>query len=234
MSRVAFETRTTSVGRAARSTGSAGTRRAASAGCPSAFVNRPLLAGVMLTWSLGLAGCADTAVFRDLPEQRVIQSAAPGEVLTAARALLAREFGRVRVERDGRRLVGGPVEYVTERDSGSARDLVRGESTMRRTATCDVGQRAGATVVSLRIDIERRDTARQIVAQPRSYRLSDSPGEESALARDAATTAEQNAVWTRVRRDRTLERALLDELRERFAPRDEETSPPPAAAPASN
>ncbi len=194
-------------------------------------MRRAALAGMVLASLGGLAGCADNAAFRDQPEQRVIQAAAPGEVLSAARALLAREFGRVRVDRDGRRLVGGPAEYVTDRDSGSARDLVRGESTMRRTATCDVGQRAGATVVSLRIEIERRDTARQVVAQPRSYRLSDSPGEESALSRDAATTAEQNAVWTRIRRDRRLERALLDELRERFAPAVQEASPTTAAAP---
>jgi hypothetical protein len=52
-----------------------------------------------------------------------------------------------------------------------------------------------------------------------SYRLlaferggDDVPGHQSAIDRDAATTAEQNTVWRVVRRDKTAEREILDRI----------------------
>lgn len=170
-------------------------------------------------------GCTDAGAVRAAPAQRVIADAGPEAVLAAAASLLQREFGRVRVDPDARRIVTVPAEFTTGSASGSVRDLYGGRSTMRRVATFDVAQRAGATVARLRIDVERLDTARQRVMHPRGYRLSDAPGEDTPVARDAATTEEQNTVWTRVRRDRSLERALLEELRARFEP----AAPPPGA-----
>lgn len=163
-----------------------------------------------------LLGCADAGTV-EAHAQRVIPSADPDQVLTAATAILQREFGRVRVEPAARRIVTGPAEFTTERESGTARDLVRGRSTMRRQALFSVDRSGGQTVAHLRIDVERRDTERQAVFRPQTHRLSDSPGQETPIFADAATTSEQNTVWTRVRRDRALERALLDELREQFA-----------------
>jgi len=165
-----------------------------------------------------VTGCVDAAAVEGL-QQRVIPNADPDQVLTAATTILQREFGRVRVDTMARRIVTGPVEYTTERESGTARDLYRGRSTMRRLATFMVGRSGGETVARLRVDVERRDTGRQVVMHPQAYRLSDNPGQETPISGDAATTAEQNAVWTRVRRDRQLERELLDELREQFARR---------------
>lgn len=163
-----------------------------------------------------LAGCMDSATM-EAEQQRVIRDAEPEEVLTAAAAVLQREFGRVKVDRAAGRITTGPVEFSTERESGTARDLYRGRSTMRRIAQFGVARSGGQTVARLRVDVERRDTERQAVMRPRTYRLTDNPGQETPVDDDAATTAEQNSVWTRVRRDRTLERAILDELREQFA-----------------
>jgi hypothetical protein len=87
------------------------------------------------------------------------------------------------------------------------------------------------TTARLRVDIERRDTERQALMQPRSYRLGDTPGQETPIEADAATTSEQNTVWTRVRRDRKLERALLDELRDQFARLATEEAPADEGAP---
>jgi hypothetical protein len=164
-------------------------------------------------------------------------------VLDAAAVILQRDFGRVKVDRAARRITTAPVEFTTERESGTVRDLYRGRSTMRRVAQFDVGRSGGQTVARLRVDVERRDTERQVLMQPRPYRLSDDPGQETPIDVDAATTAQQNTVWTRVRRDRTLERALLDELREQFArltvqPEETEAAvpagqAPPASAPAA-
>lgn len=162
-----------------------------------------------------VAGCADTGGMQ-AQEQRVIQEADPDEVLMVAASILQREFGRVAVDRTARHITTTPVEFTTERESGTARDLYRGRSTMRRKAQMSVGRATGGAVARLQIDVERRDTARQTVTQPRGYRISDNPGAETPIDADAATTHEQSTVWTKVRRDRTLERALLDELREHF------------------
>ena len=67
-------------------------------------------------------------------------------------------------------------------------------------------------MAELRIDIEREDTRRRIGYQQES-RLTDAPS-HTPIQRDAATTERQNTVWTLVRRDRRLERDLLNELRD--------------------
>ena len=174
---------------------------------------------VVLTLMLaGLpAGCGPSESLRARPQQRVVDAADPDAVLAAAAVILQREFGHVQIDRIGRRIVTAPAEFTTARDSGTARDLYGGRSTMRHIGTLDVGRRDGKVVVRLRIDVQRRDTARQRAMHPRGHRLSDTPGAETPITRDAATTERQNTVWTHVRRDRTLERALLEELREQFA-----------------
>jgi hypothetical protein len=67
-------------------------------------------------------------------------------VLTAAAGILQREFGKIKIDRAARRITTVPVEFTTERESGTVRDLYRGRSTMRRVAQFDVGRSAGQTV----------------------------------------------------------------------------------------
>jgi hypothetical protein len=43
---------------------------------------------------------------------------------------------------------------------------------------------------------------------------SDTPGDYTAINRDAATTAEQNSVWRTLRRDRAAERNIIAEITE--------------------
>ena len=192
-------------------------------------MNRTGLFMVLLVLA-GLTSCAETEGVRAYQQQRVIEGAEPEAVLAEAATILRREFGRVRLELPGRRLVTTPAEFTTNRESGTARDIYRGRTTMRRTATFDVGRRGGATVAWLRIDVERLDTVRQRVMHPRGHRISDTPGSETPIDRDAATTEEQNTVWTHVRRDRSLERTLLEELRERFVPVSAESGIPETGA----
>ncbi len=194
-------------------------------------MNRVLLLAAILGLSIW-AGCTE-ATLVTAQQQRVLQDTDPDEVLTAAASILQREFGRITVDRAARRITTVPVEYTTQRESGTARDLYRGRSTMRRVAQLDVGRSGGQTVARLRVDIERRDTERQAMIQPRAYRLSDDPGQETPIDADAATSAQQNAVWTRVRRDRTLERELLDELRDQFARLSAPPEQSPSTAPAA-
>jgi hypothetical protein len=147
----------------------------------------------------------------------VLDAADPDEVLAAAETILRREFPRLEVRRDERRIVAHPVEYLSARNTGTARDLIGARSRMRRLGNLQVGKKGGGAIAHLRIEIQRQDTERRRAVQPGHYRISDSPA-YTPIDRDAATTVSQNTVWTFVRRDRRLERALLTELQERFAP----------------
>jgi hypothetical protein len=127
-------------------------------------MKRILLLAAML--GLGVwAGCSEAARVT-AQQQRVLENASPDEVLAAAAGILQREFGRITIDRAARRITTVPVEYTTQRESGTVRDLYRGRSTMRRVAQFDVGRAAGQTVARLRVDIERRDTERQAMIQP--------------------------------------------------------------------
>jgi hypothetical protein len=181
---------------------------------------RNLGALLVLLPPLLLAGCTSATQTRTF-QSRVIQTASPDDVFVAAQVLLRREFGRLNIETQARRIVSEPVEYRTSSESGTARDFYGGRSTMRRTAHFALAPRGDGVVARLRIEIERQDTDRREVFQPDRHRLSDAPS-QTPIERDAATSTQQNTVWTFVKRDSRLERALLAELQEQFAPQPEE------------
>jgi len=192
-----------------------------------------IIAGSLLLVVLSLlAGC--TSARLNAYQERVIVGAAPDDVMQKAARMLQREFGRIQVDARAQRISTAPFEYTTERESGTARDLYRGRSTMRRTASFELGTRQEHPIARLRIEVERRDTERQAVMQPRGYRLTDAPGHETPIYADAATTEAQNVVWTFVRRDTRLERALLEELRELFKRETEAAEPTRSPAPAED
>lgn len=173
--------------------------------------------GPTLFW---LTGCTQGLESRRF-QSRVIHDASADEVFHAAQVILRREFGRLNIAPDARRVVSEPVESRTSSESGSARDLYGGRSTIRRIAHLAVSPRADGAIVRLRIDIERQDTAQTEAFQPDRHRLTDAPS-QTPIERDAATSTRQNTVWTFVRRDRRFERALLAELQEQFAPEPDE------------
>lgn len=189
------------------------------------FVGLAIFLPSMLIW----AGCAQDLESRRF-QSNLIRGAEPSEVFDSAQVILRREFGPLVADRDAWRIATLPAEYQTSSDSGTARDLYRGRSTMRRTAHFSVNRHAEGAVVRLRIDIERQDTERREAFHPEAQRMSDAPS-QTPIERDAATSAQQNAIWTFVRRDVRLERELLAELQERFAPPPEELEPQPPAQP---
>ena len=160
----------------------------------------------------------------------VIRGTTPEEAFQTAQVIMRREFGPILADASAGRIDALPSEYQTSSDSGTARDLYRGRSTMRRSAHFSVHRHAQGAIARLRIDIERQDTERQEAFQADRQRLGDSPS-QTPIERDAATTMQQNTVWTFVRRDTRLERALLSELQEKLAPPPDDM--PPQAAPES-
>lgn len=169
----------------------------------------------LTTW---LGGCTQ-GLSGNASQTRVFQAALPDDVFNAAIVILQREFGRLTINREGRTILSEPMEFRTAANTGSARGLVGARTSMRQQARFSVGRRGAGAIARLRIDVERKDTQQQRIRQYQGSRLSDAPGGNTPIERDAATTRRQNTVWTRVRRDRTMERALLNELHEALAPR---------------
>lgn len=173
-------------------------------------------------------GCSEGLTARSF-QSRMIPAVEPAELFEHGALVMRREFRRVTLDRDRLTIVARPRRYSDARDSGTAGGLIGVPSTMRRSATMRVRKRGSATVAEVRIDIEREDTRRRLVFQQES-RLTDAPS-YTPIQRDAATTEGQNTVWTLVRRDRRLERALLNELRDwaaslADAQRASQTTPP--------
>lgn len=189
-----------------------------------------LLTGALAIVSTGCAGGLETRTF----QSRLIEDAQPEQVFAAAEVIMRREFGRVELDPERQRISSQPVEYVATNDSGTFRDLRGGESRLRRIANLQLADRRTGTLVRLRIEIEREDTEYHEQFQPRQDRLHDTPGRTTAIERDAATSARQNTVWTFVRRDQRLERALLGELEELFAPLPQPEPDAPAVVPAGS
>lgn len=137
-----------------------------------------------------------------------IEGGAPDRVLMAAARVLSEEFPGLSIDQRTNRIESEPAYFVTERQSGTARDLVGARSEMRRQATFTTTQRGGETRAWLRIELQRRDTARQRVVQPATGRLSDAPS-TTPIEEETALTPTQAEAWTAVGRDPALERELL-------------------------
>ncbi len=188
------------------------------------------LAAIAAGLALMAAGCATTAAAPVSGFQsRVIEAAAPEEVIAAAKRVLREEFGRVSESDGGERLVSAPREFSTTSESGTARDLYGGSSRMRRLAIFNAGGSSrGGALARLRVEVQRLDTERRAALAPEEYRL-NAPTGVTPIQTDAGVTARQGASWTFVRRDAALERALLDQISEQLG----EASASPASAPAA-
>jgi hypothetical protein len=169
-----------------------------------------------------VTGCADRTTSPVQRQSSVpIDQVAPADVFAVAEVVLAQEFPRYSVDRRSQTITTEPVLFSTQRESGSARDLLGGSSQMRRSATFTTGQQGGTTRAWLRVIVERRDTGRRAALRPVTGRLSDAPSQTTPIEEEAATTSEQNEVWTVIKRDEALERALLMQIREKLIPADE-------------
>lgn len=84
----------------------------------------------------------------------------------------------------------------------------------RRIVEVRVQEDDGVTKLFCKVIIQEQSTEEhRMFASDRSS--SDSPGDNTAINRDAATTAAQNTVWRTLRRDKTAEREVLAVITER-------------------
>jgi len=106
-----------------------------------------------------------------------------------------------------------PVEAQAGLDSiYSSRLSSQGKT--RRIVEVRVQKDDGITKIFCKVIIQEQTTQEhRMFDSDRSG--SDSPGDSTAINRDAATTAAQNTVWRTLRRDKTAEREVLAIITER-------------------
>jgi len=96
-----------------------------------------------------------------------------------------------------------PIEGPRIDDRGSSRRRTR------RIAEVRLDERGEAFKVYCKVEVQDLVTQGYgMFSQEKT--VSDSPGEYTAINRDAATTTEQNTVWRTMRRDKPTERRILD------------------------
>ncbi len=138
---------------------------------------------------------------------REAPSADRGASLDAAEATLV-SLGYTVARRDtaGGILITQPVAI-----EGAGGRTVRADNPLRKVAEVRLTGSDVAPKIQCKVIIQEQATE--------NYRLlaferggDDLPGHQTAIDRDAATTAEQNTVWRTVRRDKAAEREILDQL----------------------
>lgn len=124
---------------------------------------------------------------------------------TAEAALVAAGF-----QIDKRDAVAGVVTSLPDESSTTDRSG-RTRARTRRVAEVRFADGGDAVKVYCKVMVqELASSAYGLYAQERA--TTDSPGEYTAINRDAATTEKQNTLWRTVRRDKMVERAILDQI----------------------
>ena len=161
----------------------------------------------MLIILLAGVGCASRDAGPVNYAVRGAPSADRGASLDAAEAvLISLGFSIAKRDTAGGLIVTEPIaiERTGERS-------LRADNPLRKIAEVRVAGSSDGLKVHCKVVIQEQSTE--------SFRLlaferggDDLPGHQTAIDRDAATTAEQNTVWRMVRRDKTSEREILDRL----------------------
>lgn len=156
---------------------------------------------------VALFGCASRA---SRPVNYAVREAPSGDrgaSLDAAEAALV-SLGYTVARRDtaGGILVTQPVAI-----EGAGERTVRADNPLRKVAEVRLTGSDASPKIQCKVIVQEQSTE--------SYRLlaferggDDLPGHQTAIDRDAATTAEQNTAWRTVRRDKAAEREILDRL----------------------
>jgi len=106
---------------------------------------------------------------------------------------------------------GGVVVSEPMAIDRSGRRTVRADNPLRKIAEVRLAGEANQLKIHCKVVIQEQATESfRLQASERSG--DDVPGHNTAIDRDAATTAEQNSVWRTVRRDKSAEREILDQI----------------------
>lgn len=163
---------------------------------------------VVSVLSAGMFGCASERSAR--PSNYAVRSAPTAErnsSLDAAEAALV-DLGYTISRRDsaGAVLITEPIaiERTGERS-------LRADNPLRKIAEVRFTGTGSALRVNCKVLIQEQSAdSYRLMASERAS--DDLPGHQTAIDRDAATTAAQNTVWRTIRRDMISEREILDRM----------------------
>jgi hypothetical protein len=181
--------------------------------------------------TLGLvSGCDPAPGVTDVPRanwsRQRMADADGGRAFDAAQYALRQWFTIDVADRSEGLLTTVPAEYDERGGTGRIRDTaIKYPNRMRRRATVRVQGDGAEVSVDCVVIRERLDTADMRVF--RLNRQFDDVGNETPIEQEAGSSAGQNEVWTDVGRDRSLERQILDVVRERLG---SQTQPAAAGA----
>jgi hypothetical protein len=132
----------------------------------------------------------------------------------AATALRSQGFRIAEADEDLGRIQTHPLESSARDGTDRLHEAaVKVPSRVRRIATVYIRQSEGAFIAHCRVQLQRLDTAQQdVFARQREF--ADVPS-ETPIDLGAGMTTGQTETWTDLRRDRMMERQILQAIRER-------------------
>ncbi len=145
-----------------------------------------------------------------------VQDVKPGEAMGLARRVLVKHgFKLKEADVDRMSILTHPNEKVVRGNEGRLRDaVVKMPNRVRRTAELEFSTRGGDLQAWCKVKIERLSTTDHRVWS--SLRQHEDAPTQTPIEREAATTPQQNTVWTSGGRDQSMELQILSDLRQRI------------------
>lgn len=154
-----------------------------------------------------VAGCSNKEAPTGNYSFRPAPSANRAATLDAAEAALV-ALGYTIAKRD---VQAGVITTEPVREKREVERSIRADSPLRKIVEVRVSGPASSPKVQCKVLIqEQSNETFQLFSVEQGG--DDVPGHRTAIDRDAATTAEQNTVWRTVRRDKSAEREILNQI----------------------
>jgi hypothetical protein len=171
-------------------------------------------AGMIGLAAMFLGGCSRAILPGDVPPGSTItlNHICPGPVFAAAESAVSQNYRIATIDRDRGIIKTLPQEYEGTDSSITLSDvIVPTKQTFRRIVLIQVrGEGEESTVISVRVDIQRRDTT-SMEAFAYQRQADDRPSAQ--YTNTAVENQEKREVWNTVRRDYQTEQELLSMIK---------------------
>jgi len=174
-------------------------------------------------------GCSEPAPSARTFTYMRLTNVSRDQAFVAATQAMSERFRLERVDRAAGIITSTPTESEEVGTRGRVGDVVGAKRRVRTSAITRVHGSANNAEIWCKVVIEQNETNEQRLFAS-DVGMNDMPT-ETAADRGGATTPEQNTVWRTIRRDKTVERAVLrsvDEITRR------NNAPPAQAIPKAN
>ncbi len=167
---------------------------------------------VIMLLGATLAGCTSSGpnarTFAHLRLQNVSQE----EAFDATARAIGERFQLDRLDRDEGSISTIPVTGTEVGNRNQVGDLIGIPRRVRTLATAVINTSQGTTNIWCKVLVQRNETHEQMIYSD-DCAIDDVP-RATAADRGGASTPEQNEVWRTIRRDKRIERAILQSVSE--------------------